>query len=287
MITVLTPTYNRSPTLTRLFNSLNEQTNKNFEWLIVDDGSTDNTKDLIQKFEEKADFPVKYLFKENGGKHTALNMGFDAINKKNWIYLVDSDDWLPHDVIEFAINEIRYLSDEYVSISMLKAHGDGNVVGGLFPKGLNSYIERQIQGVKGDKADVIRADVLSEFQFPEYDGERFMAESPLFLYLSKAGKTNFVNNIAYYCEYLDDGLSRQSVSNRYDNINGTLFVYQNQYQVYSNTQLKIKAAINWWRFRCGKKTVESGFRPSYIFLPFGMALYAKDCFLRYKKNLCD
>ena len=91
MITVLTPTFNRGGRLQSLWDSLQKQTVKDFEWLVVDDGSTDGTKDLITQLQEKSDFPIRYIYKSNAGKHTALNVGIQTICSE-LTFIVDSDD---------------------------------------------------------------------------------------------------------------------------------------------------------------------------------------------------
>ena len=99
LITVFTPTYNRGYTLENLFNSLLVQTNKNFEWLIVDDGSTDNTEDLVNRFKDVSSFKIRYIKKKNGGKHTAINCGVN-LAEGFLFFIVDSDDQLTKDAIE-------------------------------------------------------------------------------------------------------------------------------------------------------------------------------------------
>lgn len=92
-ITVCTPTFNRAHTLNRVFESLKRQEFDDFEWLIIDDGSTDKTKELVEQFKQDAEFPIRYYYKENGGRHTALNLSYGLINSK-YVLNVDSDDEL-------------------------------------------------------------------------------------------------------------------------------------------------------------------------------------------------
>ena len=102
MITILTPTYNRAYTLKNAYDSLVRQTNKNFEWVIVDDGSTDDTKDLVNDFIKEGNIQIKYFLKKNGGKHTALNYGIKRINTK-YVLILDSDDYLKDDCVELVL----------------------------------------------------------------------------------------------------------------------------------------------------------------------------------------
>jgi glycosyltransferase involved in cell wall biosynthesis len=112
LITILTPTYNRSHTLPRLYNSLERQTCKDFNWLIVDDGSTDNTREIVDIFKEKTSMTIDYLLKENGGKHTAINEGVDLVKTK-LIFIVDSDDYLTDDAVK-TIYVTDKIGSEYV-----------------------------------------------------------------------------------------------------------------------------------------------------------------------------
>lgn len=275
MITIITPTYNRGHTLTSLYESLLKQTSKEFEWLIIDDGSTDNTHSLVEQFITSSNLNIRYLKKLNGGKHTALNLAFKQASNE-WLLIVDSDDLLKPTTIEYLNIKSNELSDEYISISFLRVYSDGSIIGEKFPESnsLEYYLDRIYQGVCGDKADLIRKKALQGFCFPEFKGENFMAESPMFLWLSKKGKTKFVNFDGYICEYLEGGLTDNSIENRHRCINSSLFVYRNQYQQYTNLKLKFKAASNWWRFK-NFRNIDSASVP-IIYFPFGILLYIKD-----------
>ena len=282
MITILTPTYNRAHTLPRLYESLVSQTNCDFEWLVVDDGSIDNTEDLIKTFKRQASFDIRYIKKDNGGKHTALNLGFRKARRK-WVLMLDSDDWLRADTIEFLYKEIVLLTKDFNSLSFLKVYENGTVVGDEFGQNINTYLERIYSNTNGDKADLIRVKALEGFSFPEYPGENFMAEAPLFLWLGARGKTHFVNYGGYFCEYLENGLSANSVKNRHRCFNSTLYLYELQYQSFTKHTYRIKAAINWWRFRFFKKSLKdnNSYLPIY-YSPLGFIMYLND---KLKKRL--
>lgn len=275
MITIITPTYNRGHTLPILYESLVKQTSKNFEWLIVDDGSTDNTSDIVNGFISKSKIKIRYLKKYNGGKHTALNVGFNNALTE-WILIVDSDDWLKHNSIEYLFKEASKLSKDYVSISFLRTYPDGKIIGDKFneSQSLENYLDRISQNIAGDKADLIRTDALNGFAFPEFKGENFLAESPMFLWLTKKGRTKFLNFDGYVCEYLAGGLTDNSIKNRYRCVNSTLYVYKNQYNQYNSLKLKFRAATNWWRFK-NFRAISSDPVP-IIYYPFGLILNIKD-----------
>lgn len=275
MITILTPSYNRADHLKRLAKSLESQSSYEFEWLIVDDGSEDSTKELISSLEANNSFPVRYIHKENGGKHTALNVGFDEA-KGDWIFIVDSDDWLKENCIEKIHRVIQDLNDDIGSISILKAFESGKIIGEKFPVGLDNYIDRIEKNIIGDKGDVFKKSALNGFRFPVFSGEKFMAESPLFIWFGKNFKTSFINYPGYICEYQDGGLSDNSIKNRHKYYNSTLYVYNYQYVNFNSRKMKAKAAINWWRFRIGKENIMNKSRVPFFYCFFAIFFFAKD-----------
>lgn len=215
-ITILTPTYNRAYTLPRLYKSLCRQSCKDFMWLIVDDGSVDDTKDVVSSF--KADFPLHYIYKENGGKHTALNTGMKYITT-DYTFIVDSDDYLRDNAIESAnrwIDDISGISGfagvaGVTGIAGLKCDEENKVIG-QFPKNykyidcLNS--ERKQHKLLGDKAEIYKTELLKTHPFPVYDDERFMPESIIWNQFSLEGyKVRWYKECIKVCEYLSDGLT--------------------------------------------------------------------------------
>lgn len=277
MITILTPTYNRKILLQRLAESLMSQTTHDFEWLVIDDGSIDGTGNLINLLKEKTPFPVRYIYKENGGKHTALNIGFDEA-KGDWVFIVDSDDWLERDCINKINALINEVGNEVGSISILKQFENGSVIGECFPDSIKTYIDRIDQEVAGDKADIFRKSALDGFRFPVYEGENFMAESPLFIWLGLNYKTYFKNFPGYICEYQESGLSDNSIKNRHRCYRSAMYVYEMQYMNLRSRRNKFKAAVNWWRFSYGKKTHRGSVRIPYSYSIFGFLLTMKDFF---------
>lgn len=134
-LTILTPTYNRANRLFSLFDSLESQSIKDFEWLVVDDGSSDNTQNLISTFAKKSSFPIRYIKKENGGKHTALNTGIRLINSE-LTFIVDSDDYLVPYAVEFCLKyHLLYRKKSGIcGYSYLRLFPNGKVNGRMFAK---------------------------------------------------------------------------------------------------------------------------------------------------------
>lgn len=220
-ITVLTPTYNRAHTIDKLFNSLNLQTCKDFEWLIIDDGSTDNTKELIENFKKKSDFNIRYLYKTNGGKHTAINVGVNNIDTK-YTFIVDSDDFLTENAIETIINAWeKYRGIESISsIWFLQQNKKGVIVGDKFTKDeeVATYTNIIINSkIKGDKRAAYLTEIRKKFPFPVFEGEKFIGESTVHKRISNHYNSVFINKSIYVGEYLEDGLSKAGRNMRFKN----------------------------------------------------------------------
>lgn len=212
-ITILTPTYNRAEKLKYLWESLLNQTSKDFEWFVVDDGSTDNTRELINFFQAKSDFSIRYLYKNNEGKHTALNAGIDAIDSE-LTYIVDSDDIITAD----AVWSIKEVHEKYGSLSnicgytFLRAFPDGRINGKKFEENemIASYIETRVNNddTYADKAEIFLTKCLKEFPFPEYTGEKFLGEDIVWVRMARKYKMVHINKAIYIANYLDDGLTK-------------------------------------------------------------------------------
>lgn len=178
-ITVFTPTYNRAYILPKLYESLKKQTCMNFEWLIIDDGSTDDTSEVVKTFKTDK-FPILYYYKKNGGKHTAMNYSHPYINGE-LLFIVDSDDVLTNDAIEIITKDwLRFGKDDKIAmLSYTRKQSNG----ALISKGKvgEFYIDNDInyrvnKNVTGDRCEVVRSDVFKSFSMPTFEGERFMGE---------------------------------------------------------------------------------------------------------------
>ena len=176
-LTILTPSFNRKKELHVLFDSLCCQSDKDFEWVIVDDGSTDGTFETAQVFRAHADFPVKYYQKENGGKHTALNFALKRINTP-LVFIVDSDDRLTENAVRIIHEKYRAYKHETdlcgFSFLRQRANGAGYLTKPLQKDNIKStYCERLNHGLEGDMAEVWYTEKLHAFPFPEFKGEKF------------------------------------------------------------------------------------------------------------------
>lgn len=211
-ITVLTPTYNRKHTLGNLYESLLKQTSSNFEWIIIDDGSTDDSKDLIDHLISRNNpFKIRYYYKENGGKHTALNVGIQIIESE-LTFIVDSDDMLTPCAIQIIEEEWKKVKDDNLcGISFLRGYSSTKVIGQKHGNDyfVDTFINVRINhGIEGDKAEVWKTEILKEFLFPEIEGEEFFGEGYAWVRMAKHYKMLFINKIIYITEYLDGGLTK-------------------------------------------------------------------------------
>lgn len=214
MITVLTPTYNRAYILKNAFDSLCKQTNKDFEWIIVDDGSTDDTEALVKSWREEATFSTVYVKQPNGGKHRAINRGV-SLATSEYILILDSDDVLTENAVEKIHEWIETIKDVegFAGVSGLKGwKNNDTAVGGDL--GGNTYVdatnlERRKLKMMGDKAEIYKTELLKKYPFPEFEGENFLRESAVWDRIAKDGyKIRWFNEIIYKCEYLEDGLTK-------------------------------------------------------------------------------
>lgn len=215
-ITIFTPTYNRKQEIINLYNSLKSQTSKKFEWLVVDDGSNDNTKELFNEWmQDTGDFPIRYYYKDNGGKHRAINYGLEKANGRLF-FIVDSDDFITNDAIDTILYEESIAQKNtynLVGIGFNKGKDEHSIIGKTFSGRslVVSAVERWKHNIKGDKAEICYTEILKKYKFPEFPGENFITESVVWYKIANDGyKIKWINKIIYICEYLEDGLTKNS-----------------------------------------------------------------------------
>lgn len=243
-ITVFTPTYNRGYIIENLYKSLQRQTFKDFEWLVVDDGSTDNTKELFEKWKKEDNyFNIRYYKKENGGKHRAVNYALKFINTP-YVFIVDSDDTLTSDAIYNISTWINTIDNEKIAaVSGLKGYDINTPMGDIsFFRGKNyvdiNNLDRDRLNMNFDMAEIYRTDILKKYPFPEYDGEKFITEGVVWDKIAYDGYTvRWFNKIIYICDYLDDGLTKAGRRIFIENPKGYSH-YIRQQMNYKNMNLK-------------------------------------------------
>ncbi len=285
LITVFTPTFNRCDLLPRLFDSLEKQTFKNFEWLIVDDGSTDASEAVISEMKARtSDFSINYIKQENQGKHIAVNTGLKhALG--DYFFIVDSDDRLPENSLEIVAEKISEIdADPKIAGVVGKAYYfDGTPVGmdNLSEDIVCSVFDyRYKHGQQGDYENIIKTAVFKQFPFPKYLNEKFIAESIVWHRMGQQFDWYFFSENVYECEYQDDGLSARSVNYRRKYPLGAMHIYAELGQI-KRVPLKhrIRSYFNFWRFFFARRlsTEEKSLVPkvpwyAFIFIPFGIGL---------------
>ena len=217
MVTILTPSYNRVNCLPKLYQSLKAQDNRQFIWLIVDDGSTDQTAELVQGWMDENVFEIQYIKQQNGGKHTALNRGIQGI-RTPMTFIVDSDDWLMEQAVSIICKYYhKYISYEEIhakkicGFSFLRVYSSGNVNTGYFPEEekVDTFLQQRINnGLGGDKAEVFYTDILKQYSFEVFPQEKFMPEDAVWIRMSGPYLMVHANETIYVCDYLEGGLTK-------------------------------------------------------------------------------
>ena len=211
LLTIVTATYNRAGYLRRLYDSLVNQGSKKFIWIIIDDGSTDDTEEIVKNFVND-DFPVIYRKKDNGGKHTALNYGIPLI-KTPYTFIVDSDDYLFKNAIELVYQWILEIADDprFAGVAGNRMNESNNSIIGSYPN--KEYVDclnsqRVFKHLLGDKAEIYKTDLLRSNPFPVFDGEKFIPESVVWNKISDMGlMLRWHKESLVKCGYLENGLT--------------------------------------------------------------------------------
>lgn len=287
-LAILTPTFNRGKLLKTAYNSLKSQTDKNFVWYIVDDGSSDNTREVVEEIENENAVCVKYFFKENGGKHTALNSGLQKVEEE-FVIILDSDDILTNDAVEVILNDVKDLGENFCGIGYLKSSIDGKVVGkGYTSNGVEDTFvnQRYNKNTFGDKAEVFRTEILKQFPFPEFEGEKFLSEATVWCKISGAYKMKFYNKVVYMCEYQTDGLSANVRKVLFQNPKGASACYK----VLSGKEFNLKNRIKYtllfivYMLADGKKYKNIMKETNSRFLTFWLYPIAVIIFKKWKRS---
>lgn len=230
---IITPVYNRASLLSNIYQSLKSQKLKDFEWIIVDDGSLDNCKETVESF--PCDFKITYVYQQNSGKHVAVNTGIDLADSVLTMIL-DSDD------IMYDSNVLSLVWKEYnnpvfemrkcVSIAGLCVNkGDCKIIGDQFPllnfsyRVSNHITMRFNKHIAGDKCEFFLTKILRLYKFPVFPGEKFITEAIVWNRISQKLNTIYINAKLKTVEYLDDGLSAKSKSLFERNPKGVMLFY--------------------------------------------------------------
>jgi len=255
LFTIFTATYNRARLLTRLYESICHLSGHDFEWVIVDDGSVDDTEAVVRGFQEAADFRINYVKKANGGKHTAINTGV-AEAKGRFFVIIDSDDQICPDTLThfheawLAIPDAE--KDHFDSICGLLVDDRGQVIGDRFPDDVfdSDNIDLKYKyRVKGDKLSAVRTEVLRKYPFPENVG-RFIPESYVWYQIGRDYRSRYINKVVATAEYQIGGLSDRGLELGISNPRAMTLYYSSLLALWSRLPMRelARSAVNLSRF---------------------------------------
>lgn len=281
-ITIFTPTYNRKETLSRLYESLLIQSNKNFVWLLVDDGSTDGTYNLIKKWINSDLIKIDYYFQENQGKSMAHNLGVKKCNTELFT-CVDSDDFLVSNAIEQILTLWDKSTKEYTGILAFKNNINSNSKNVFIS--INSSTLKDLyknKEISGDVMLIYKTKLIKKYSFPKFKNEKFVPEAYLYDLLDLDGKLLILNSKIYCYEYLSDGYTK--------NINKLIANNPNGYLTFAEQRIildkklidkffDIARAISVLFILNQRKLIKNHIFLSLLAYPLGYFLYIK----RFKK----
>ena len=222
LVTFFTPTYNRAHILHRCYESLCSQKSYNFKWLIVDDGSSDNTKEIVGGWIAKETrFEIRYIYKENGGLHTAFNIAVEKANTEVFICFESDDIFTPEamTIIEKIWSEIR--NSDCTGFISLCRDMDGNLIGKPFPENVETVLYREHRRIApGDKQYVFRTAALKQvFPMPSFPGEKYFDPKYKFFSLDDIGPLAVTNEVFDLVDYQEGGLTNTMMRQYYNSPN--------------------------------------------------------------------
>lgn len=255
-LTIFTPAYNRRHLLPRLYNSLCSQQFRDFEWLVVDDGSTDGTAELISQYITENKIRISHVGKENGGKHTAHNIALQHA-RGEYFFTVDSDDWLPAD----ALDRLKRLidckksileRDNLAGIIALKSYQDGDIIGRPFSKEnfTTTLYDLEHSGNNGERSIIFKTAIIKPYPFPIISGERFMPESVIYDRIGQAHSFFISNENFTVCEYQPEGLSSNPRRLMYNNPGALAIYFIQRLNLSQSLKETIRYAIQAYCFTC-------------------------------------
>lgn len=281
-LTVFTPTYNRAYTLHLCYESLKRQTSKNFIWLIIDDGSTDNTRELVESWITENIVPIRYYFQENLGMHGAHNMAYKLIDTELNV-CIDSDDFMPDEAIEKILSFWRKNgSKKFAGIVGLDASPEGKVIGTKMPEHLkestlsNLYANHK---VKGDKKLVYRSELTRKApQYPIFPGEKYCPLSYKYILIDQEYPLLVLNEILCFVEYLTDGSSMNMIEQYKKNPRSFSFFRKVAIEYAPSFKERFRESIHYvscnLMIRNAKYLFESRYKMTiFLATPFGIALF--------------
>lgn len=244
-LTIFTPTYNREKLLPRLYDSLKRQTSKDFVWLIVDDGSTDNTTQLIDGFVSESVVDIRYYKRENGGKMRAHNDGV-RLCETPYFLCVDSDDYIADTAVEKLVSTISKCNDKKIAgIISHKGKSETELLSGVeFPENvdISTLYGLYLKGFKGETTIMFVTDVIAKYPFPEIEGEKYVPEDYIYDKIDAEYEYIVLNEITTICEIVSEGYTDSVVKLKKNNPVAFYLYYEQRAVITPFSVLKIKYA---------------------------------------------
>lgn len=281
-LTIFTPTYNRAYCLHYCYESLKRQTNKNFVWLIIDDGSIDETREIVEGWKKEKLILIEYIWQKNQGMHGAHNTAYEHIQTELNV-CIDSDDYMPDDAVEKILTFWNEYGNEEVSgLIGLDADSNEQIIGTNLPDYLKSATLFELYNtykVTGDKKLVYRTALTKKYPYPIFENEKYVGLAYKYYQLDKKYQMLLMNEILCHVEYLPDGSSHNMIYQYYNNPRGFAFYRKELMKLpFANIRFKFRQAIHYvsssilskdWSFlkSTPKKILTT------LALPFGFTLY--------------
>ena len=226
LLSIITATYNRAYCLGNIYDSLKKNKfNDEIEWILIDDGSSDNTEELVENWLAEDIINIRFYKKKNGGKTSAIYYGFNQNPKGEYTLVLDSDDYLSDNCIEIIKQNLLKISNRYIGIIGLKAYTNGKIVGEKFPTDESSYIDLYFgrNSIKSDKLFVIRTEIYKNNYSLPFEGEKFLPDNVPYIKMNDLGLFKLINQIFYYGDYMEDGMTKNVFKMAMNNINGYIY----------------------------------------------------------------
>ncbi|NDV60215.1 glycosyltransferase family 2 protein [Bacteroides sp. 519] len=289
-LTIFTPTYNRVDTIHLCYESLLRQTSSDFQWLIIDDGSTDSTANLVNGWIMEGKITIKYHYQKNQGMHGAHNAAYQLIDTE-LNTCIDSDDYLADNAVELILNKWRKEgSDKYAGIIGLDAKFDGKLIGTKLMTPLTTLSDFYIQGGLGDKKLVYRTSVIKSVpEYPVFEGEKYVGLGYKYQLIDLNYQLLTMNEILCYVNYQADGSSMNMYRQYFRNPKGFAFIRKESMKHHPSFKRRIMEAIHYVSssiIGCNHRFIsESPCKLiTVLVIPFGILLYLYLLF-QYKRNL--
>jgi len=248
-LTVFTPTYNRAYCLHICYESLKSQTNNEFVWLIIDDGSSDNTQELVNQWKKEGTVEIRYIKQENQGMHGAHNTAYEHIDTELNV-CIDSDDYMPDDAVEKILSFWRKNGNDQVSGMIgLDAFKNGDVIGTRMPENINQSTLFDLYnkfGVTGDKKLVYRSELTKKYPYPIFENEKYVGLAYKYHKLDENYPMLLMDEVLCIVEYLPDGSSLNMLRQYRVNPEGFAFYRKELMKLpFGNMKFKFRQAIHY------------------------------------------